>query len=102
MKNFKLVDNAWIEIVDPEITPEERAILQDGSYPPSEQKLALVESIKNRMHMPASEADATAAQAVYDQHKIAEAVLIEANITLPAGIGIINCRVNGEHKQIRF
>jgi hypothetical protein len=46
--------------------------------------------------------DAAAAQALYDQHKIEGADLIAADITLPEGTGIINCRLNGEHKQIRF
>lgn len=46
--------------------------------------------------------DAAAAQAVYDQHCVEGANLISADITLPEGIGIINCRLNGEHKQIRF
>ena len=46
--------------------------------------------------------DAAAAQAIYDQHKIEGADLIAADITLPEGTGIINCRLNGEHKQIRF
>ena len=46
--------------------------------------------------------EAATAQALYDQHKIEGADLIAADITLPEGTGIINCRLNGEHKQIRF
>jgi hypothetical protein len=46
--------------------------------------------------------DAVAAQALYDQHKIEGADLIAVDISLPSGSGIINCRVNGEHQQIRF
>jgi DNA-binding response OmpR family regulator len=46
--------------------------------------------------------DAATAQALYDQHKIEGADLIAVDIMLPSGSGIINCRVNGDHKQIRF
>jgi hypothetical protein len=49
-----------------------------------------------------SEQDAVQAQALYDQHKIEGADLLAVNITLPLNTGIINCRINGEHKQIRF
>lgn len=102
MKNLSLVDNVWIERINPNITNEEKAVLEDNTMPPSEAKKTLMENIKNRSSKPAEVADATAAQAIYDQHKLADSVLIAADISLPGGHGIINCRVSGEHKQIRF
>ena len=102
MKNLSLVDNNWIERVNPSITVEERAALQNRTMPPSESDRSLLESIKARALRPADAADAAAAQTLYDQHKLADATLISVDITLPAGKGLINCRVNGEHKQIRF
>ena len=102
MKNLTLVDNAWIERINPNITPEERVVLEYRTMPPSETKRALMENIKARSSRPADPADAEAAQALYDQHKLADSVLIAADITLPSGRGIINCRVNSKHKQIRF
>lgn len=50
----------------------------------------------------APEEYAAQAQVIYDQYKIQDAELIDCHITLPDGYGIINCRINGEHKQIRF
>lgn len=102
MKNLSLVDNNWIERVNPNITSEERTILEDKTMPPSDAKKALMESIKSRSSKPAESSDASAAQALYDQHKLANATLIAVDITLPNGHGIINCRVDNEHKQIRF
>jgi hypothetical protein len=51
---------------------------------------------------PASPADAKTALALYEKHKIEGASLIACNVILPAGTGIINCRVGSDHKQIRF
>jgi hypothetical protein len=57
---------------------------------------------KQPVFLAADPEDAAAAQALYDQRKIEGADLISADILLPEGTGIINCRLNGEHKQIRF
>ena len=57
---------------------------------------------KQPVFLAADPEDAAAAQALYDQHKIEGADLISADILLPEGTGIINCRLNGEHQQIRF
>lgn len=102
MKTLSLVDSVWVERTNPNITAEERAVLEDRTMPPSEAKIALMESIKARSSTPASQDDAAAAQALYDQHKVADSTLIAADITLPGGTGIINCRVGGEHRQVRF
>lgn len=102
MKNLTLVDNVWLERINPNITPEERVVLEDKTMPPSEAKRALMESIKSRSSKPADPTDAATAQSIYDQHKLADSTLIAVDVTLPNGHGIINCRLNGEHKQIRF
>ena len=102
MKHLTLVNNNWIERINPNITPEERVVLEDKTVPPSEAKKSLMESIKARSSKPADPSDATAAQAIYDQHKVDDSTLISVDVSLPGGHGIINCRVDGEHKQIRF
>ena len=91
-----------MERVNPILTNEEKTLLEERTIPPSEVKKALLESLRSRSQQPASEQDASTAQAIYDQHKINGSVLISVDIALPGGNGIINCRVNGEHKQIRF
>lgn len=102
MKNLSLINNVWIERINPNITSEERIILDDKTMPISEAKKALMESIKARSSKPADPSDSAAAQAIYDQHKLVNATLIAVDVSLPDGHGIINCRVDGEHKQIRF
>lgn len=102
MKNLSLVDNNWIERKNPNITPEEQAILEDTGENNKETRKNLIITIRGRTLVPASIENATVAQNIYDQHKIVDSVLIAADISLPDGHGIINCRVNNDHKQVRF
>lgn len=102
MKNLSLINNNWIERIDPNITAEEKVILEDSTIPPSETKKILIENIKARSFKAAEPNDTTVAQIIYDQYKIVDSDLISADISLPDGHGIINCRVSSEHKQIRF
>jgi hypothetical protein len=102
MKHLLLIDNNWIQRINPNITSEERNILEDTSDNNNEARKILMTSIRNRSSVPASTEDVAIAQGIYDQHKIADSILIAVDIALPDGHGIINCRVNGEHKQVRF
>lgn len=102
MKNLSLINNVWIERINPNITTEERVILENITLSPNNIQIALMENIKTRSSKLADSEDANSAQTIYDQHKLAHSNLISADITLPNGHGIINCRVNNEHKQIRF
>jgi hypothetical protein len=60
------------------------------------------EEILARHRVDAPPKDAAIAQATYDMNRIEGAELIGCDVTLPACTGIINCRVDGEHVQIRF
>lgn len=86
-------DGEWVEVLT--LTPDQMSELETAT----DERLG---QIVNQLRQPPSAADAATAQAIYDQHKIEGATLISCDITLPAGTGIINCRVDGEHKQIRF
>ena len=66
------------------------------------QNLTLINNEWKQGQETASEQDAAQAQALYEQHRIEGADLIAVNINLTLNTGIINCRINGEHKQIRF
>jgi hypothetical protein len=66
------------------------------------QHLTLINNEWKQGQETASEQDAAQAQALYEQHRIEGADLIDVNINLPLNTGIINCRIDGEHKQIRF
>lgn len=100
MKNLTLINNEWKERVTPQLTEQEKALLRGPGQ--NEAKKTLMERIRSESLIPAEPAEAEAAQAIYDQHKIEGSDLIAADITLPEGTGIINCRVGGEHEQIRF
>ena len=102
MKNLTLVNNEWKQRLVVELSDQEQALLFDLDESNREEQQILAERIANESVATASPEDAAAAQALYDQHKIVGADLIAADIALPEGTGIINCRVNGEHKQIRF
>lgn len=102
MKNLTLENGEWKQRVAPQLTAEERELLTQRGPQPNEAFKALVERIRSESLIAVEPAEAETAQAIYDQHKIEEADLIAADISLPFGKGIINCRVNSEHKQIRF
>jgi hypothetical protein len=103
MKNLTLINTTWKQRTTPVLTPEEKAL---RSAAPTEEnreaKRALNESIHARALIDVTTEEAATAQAIYDAAKIEGAVLIAADLSLPDGHGIINCRVNGEHKQVRF
>ena len=50
----------------------------------------------------ASPEDSDTANAIYSQHMIPNAEIISVEVFLPSQTGLINCRINGEHKQVRF
>ena len=101
-KQLTLINGEWKQILDPNVTPEEQAILENSSPENFETIEELVANIRARSITNASAEDSAAAQTIYDQHKIEGAEFIDCHITLPDGYGLINCRVGNEHKQIRF
>lgn len=101
-KQLTLINGEWKQILDPNVTPEEQAVLENTSSENFETIEELVANIRARSITDASAEDSAAAQTIYDQHKIEGAEFIDCHITLPDGYGLINCRVGDEHKQIRF
>lgn len=101
-KQLTLINGEWKQILDPNVTPEEQAVLENSSPENFETIQELVANIRARSITNASAEDSAAAQIFYDQHKIEGAEFIDCHITLPDGYGLINCRVGNEHKQIRF
>jgi hypothetical protein len=100
MKNLTLIDGQWKQRVIPQLTEQEKALLRGTEQ--SDARKNLMERIRSESLAAATPEDAAAVQAIYDQHKIEGADFIAADITLPSGEGIINCRVNNKHQQIRF
>lgn len=103
MQTLSLINNQWKKRVPLILTDAERTLLKAINNPENKaQKKALSESIESRSYVDASVEEAAQAQGIYDSNKIPDAQLIAVDIILPEGTGIINCRLNGEHKQIRF
>ena len=103
MRNLTLINTTWNQRSTPTLNADEKAL--QAAAPTDENreaKRALAESLRDRSFTNALSEDAAQAQAIYDANKIEGAVLISADITMPDGHGIINCRVNGEHRQVRF
>ena len=97
MKNLSSqVEGVWIESL--QATEAQIETLQNGS---DEEKKAVTTALKGTP----SKADIAKANEVYNLHKPQDEnySLIGCDLTIDNGVrGIINCRINGEHKQIRF
>lgn len=109
MKNLQSIEEGkWVEQVSVQLTDAEKALLE--SFDHSDEKLALIEKIKTDSKKSVSATIASKAKAKYNEIKpslkqtdvyeliSADFQYNDTNIVL----GILNCRVNGEHKQIRF
>jgi hypothetical protein len=101
MKNLTLINNEWKERVNPNITTQEQAIINNPNISIEDRKITM-EAIQARTFVNSNANDQAQAQTIYDANKITEAELISVDVSLPSGCGIINCRVGNEHKQIRF
>jgi hypothetical protein len=106
MKNYQLInEGTWVEILKVELTEEQKTILLSG-----DDKKDLLSLIKSKREGKVSIEKKNSLSAFYDSVKPElkeEDVyqLISADFSEKSEnvfTGIINCRINGEHKQIRF
>jgi len=110
MKNLQsTTEGTWIQLNQVELTEEQDALLFSDNDESLTSKLALINEIKTKRESIAQETDAVLAQAKYEEVKPALAEndiyqLISFDIVINEETlsGILNCRVNGDHKQIRF
>lgn len=97
MKNLNSeIEGVWIEQL--ELTTAQLEILQNGTQ---EEKQAVIEASK----VVANEVDTATTNSLYNLHKPTEGTyhLIGCNLTIGENTrGIINYRINREHKQIRI
>ena len=106
MKNLQsTVEGTWIELKQVQLTEEQKTLLQSREESDKEAIIALMAEIKALREVEAQEEDAVLAQAKYEEVK---PILKETDVyqlisfDISNNTGILNCRVNGEHKQIRF
>ena len=102
MKKISLINNEWKEHKRVILTEVEKALLNDTSEQNSVQRKSLLDRIASESLVTIPSEESRQAQALYDANKIEGSTLIAVDITLPTGTGIINCRLDGEHRQIRF
>jgi hypothetical protein len=110
MKHIQsILEGTWIELLPVTLTQEQQTLLGSTNSEDDAAKTALLANIKSQREGVLATEDATIAQAVYLANKPELQAgdtyqLIAVDMTLDNGAtrGIINCRVNGEHKQIRF
>lgn len=109
MKNIQsTIEGTWYEVVKVELTEAEKTLLASKDSNNEQAQQALRQDISNRSKQSIPSSEIQTAQSIYNQHKpvLEEGdtyQLISADIILGGdNNGIINCRINGEHKQIRF
>ena len=103
------VEGTWFSPIPTQLTAEQHVILQSEKETDAVEKVALLATAKTNRENPASSVDAAEAQTVYEFHKPVlketdtyQLIAVNLNIEGTRKNGIINCRINGDHKQIRF
>ena len=109
MKNYQsITEGTWVEILKVELTAEQKALMASTNEEDKEAKVALAQSIKAQREGTVSEDKAAELVAFYntikpvlketDDYQLISADLSESDTFT----GILNCRVNQEHIQVRF
>jgi hypothetical protein len=102
-------EGTWVEILKVELTAEQKALMVSTNKEDKEARLTLVQSIKAKREAVVPEGKAAELISFYDsvrpelkEEDIYELISIDA-FEKEDGVftGILNCRVNGEHTQIR-
>jgi hypothetical protein len=109
MKNYKSeVEGTWVEQTNYFATQEELAAIENAKTEKS--KKTLIAKLQEKYTLPVEEAKLEVLNAIYAQFKPVLKdekdvyQLMTINIFEENGKhkGILTCKVNGEHKQIRF
>ena len=102
-KILHLKDSIWM-LSQPSPMPQELKDLIHDENADEQEKATAITAWRASQYSTAEAADAEAAQAIYDAHKMESNTFISATVFLPSGNGIINCRQPEtlEHCQIRF
>lgn len=109
MKNLQsTIEGTWVELKHIQLTEEQKILMVSNKDSDKEAKIALIAKIKAESEVTPDELSLALVIANYNYLKpfILENEtydFISCNMVLTNKIsGILNCRVNGEHKQIRF
>jgi hypothetical protein len=109
MKTYQsTTEETWVELLQVTLTEEQKALLTSTNEEDNEAKLALVNTLKAQRE---AAVDANKAQELISFYNTVKPELEETDVYQLISVdlteanpftGILNCRVNGEHKQIRF
>lgn len=102
-------EGAWVELLQVQLTEEEKTLLTSTQESDKEAKTSLAAEINIRRNGIATFSDIEVAQVKYLEIKpllgvgdIYQLISMDCMLNGPALNGILNYRVNGNHKQIRF
>ncbi|MTK53308.1 hypothetical protein [Paludibacter sp.] len=108
MKNLHTDDGQlWKELKQVTLTPEQTAVLESGN---SDKISQVMDFVRDNSMTDASDSDVSVANAAYEANKpvlkekdVYQLIAIDVTIAdNTAKSGIINCRINDEHQQVRF
>jgi ribosomal 30S subunit maturation factor RimM len=107
MKNLQsTAEGSWIELKEVVLTEQQNLILISDN---NEEKANLLLEIKANREVEPTQEDIDIALAKYNEVKptlkeddVYELISMDITIENESSLGILNCRINGEHKQIRF
>jgi hypothetical protein len=113
MKNYQsTTEGSWIEFIPVQLTEEQKTIMSSTSIEPEDiqTRKALIEEIKSLRETTITSGKSTELQSFYESKKpeVGEGQtysFIAMDVSEGDGgnfTGILNCRVNGEHIQVRF
>lgn len=110
MKNLQSIsEGTWVELLPVTLTEEQKTLLNSNNVKDKSKIDELFKYIKSQREVALALEDEAIAESIYTANKpvLEEGEtyeLISVNMTLTEGSasGIINFRINGEHKQIRF
>ena len=103
------VETIWKEIVKIELTSEEKTLMLSMNEEDEVAKKALIDRIKSERELELDVETSAIAQSIYEVNKPTlkstdtyQLIAVNMQLEGEVGKGIINYRVNGEHRQIRF
>ena len=103
------VETIWKEIVKVELTSEDKILMLSTNKEDEVAKKALIDRVKSERELELDVETSATAQAIYESKKPTlkendtyQLIAVDMQLEGEVGKGIINCRVNEEHRQIRF
>jgi hypothetical protein len=107
MKNYNsTTEGTWVEMVPVQLTQEEKDLLRSTKKEDRESQKELRDKIKSEREKKASVKKSKELIAFYNSVKpelkegdVYQLISIDVSENSK---GVLNCRINGEHKQIRF